>query len=109
MIFSNILDSNAAPVANSRFLPTQTENTSLTLPLIHRPVSYTSKSLGIESIVKASNLGLNDATMIESAKYDPACPVPPYPTIITLILPYSSPVIDWPKLLEMTLTVPLVI
>jgi hypothetical protein len=68
MMFSSISESNCAPEANSPFLPTQTENTSFILPTIPRPVSYTQRSLGTDIIVTAHNLGLNDATIMESAR-----------------------------------------
>lgn len=58
-------------------------------------------------MVVAPSLGLNDATMIESARYEPACHSPPYQTIMTLIFPFSSVFMASPILLETTLTVPL--
>lgn len=75
--------------------------------MIPSPVSLTYRSLGIEIIVVAPSFGLNEATIMESARYDHACPSPPYPTIITFIFPFSSVCIGAPKLLDIIFTVPL--
>ncbi|MEI8090691.1 MAG: hypothetical protein WCG98_00020 [bacterium] len=58
-------------------------------------------------MVTAPSLGLNEATIMESAKKDPACHSPPYPTIMTLIFPNASVCISSPMLLETIFTVPL--
>gem|GEM_PF-4885804 len=69
MISSNLSASTLAHVSNSCFLPTVCENSALILPIPFVCSLYTYKSLGTESIVTAHNFGLNDATIIESARY----------------------------------------
>ncbi|MEI6672465.1 MAG: hypothetical protein WCL02_03810 [bacterium] len=50
---------------------------------------------------------MNDATIIESARYPPACPCHQNQTIITFIFQNSSLIISSPIVLDTTLTVPL--
>ncbi|MEI6774984.1 MAG: hypothetical protein WCL18_09825 [bacterium] len=75
--------------------------------MVFSSLLYTYKSLGTEIIVTAHNFGLNDATIIESARYHPACHCPPNPTIIMLIFQNSSLIISSPIAVDTTFTVDL--
>jgi hypothetical protein len=55
-------------------------------------------------MVTAHNFGLNDATIIESARYPHAWVSHPYPIIITLIFPNSSLIISSPTVDETNCT-----
>ncbi|MEI8009381.1 MAG: hypothetical protein WCI00_08760 [bacterium] len=50
---------------------------------------------------------MNDATIIESARYDQACPCHQNQTIMTFIFQNSSLIISSPMVLDTTLTVDL--